>query len=87
MMPKDTQIEIYYDELKKLVRDKYEKNKGFKIAPMREIDIIDYLEMLMTHNIDNFVNLRDIITETEVVGFKNDLEITTLLNKVISLKN
>jgi hypothetical protein len=54
---------------------------------MREIDIIDYLEMLMTHNIDNFVNLRDIITETEVVGFKNDLEITTLLNKVISLKN
>lgn len=86
-MPKDTQIEIYYDELKKLVRDKYEKNKGFKIAPMREIDIIDYLEMLMTHNIDNFVNLRDIITETEVVGFKNDLEITTLLNKVISLKN
>jgi hypothetical protein len=87
MMPKDTQIEIYYDELKKLVRDKYEKNKGFKIAAMREIDIIDYLEMLMTHNIDNFVNLRDIITETEVVGFKNDLEIITLLNKVISLKN
>lgn len=86
-MPKDTQIEILYDDLKKVISEKYEKMKGFKIAPMGDINIIDYLELLLFDNIDNFSIVKDIITEWELVTFKNDTEINQIFNKIRILKN
>ncbi len=85
-MPKETEIEILYEELKKVVGQKYEKMKGFKIAPMREIDIVDYLSLHFFHDIDNFSNIRDIITEWEIVPLKNDIDIVQIFNRINQLK-
>lgn len=87
VMPKETEIEILYDDLKKVIAEKYEKMKGFKIAPMREIDIVDYLTMFYFHNIDNFTNLSDIITEWEIVPLRNDPEVIMILTKIKALSN
>ena len=85
-MPKETQIEIIYGELKKVIAEKYEKMKGFPIAPMREISIVDYLENVFFNNSDNFSMLNDIITEWELVTFKNDIEINQLFNRIRILR-
>lgn len=85
-MPKETQIEIIYDELKKYIGEKYENMKGFKIAPMREIDIVDYLEMYFFHNVDNISTVSDIITSFELVPFLNDLQIQLMFQKIKELR-
>lgn len=85
-MPKETQIEILFDELKKIIGVKYENMKGFKVAPMREIDIVDYLSNLYFHGIDDITNVKDIITEWELVPFKSDIEIQVILYKIRELR-
>lgn len=85
-MPKGTEIEILYSELKNVIGERYEKMKGFKIVPMREIDISDYLSLLYFHNIDNNTNIKDIIADNEIEHLKNDSEIRLILNKIKTLR-
>lgn len=85
-MPKDTEIEILYSNLKEVIEEKYEKMKGFRIASMRAIDISDYLSMLYFHNIDNNTNIKDIIADNEMEHLKNDNDILQILNKIKQLK-
>lgn len=85
-MPKETEIEILYTELKTLIAHKYVNMKGFKIAPMREIDLVDYLANYFVRGIDNMASISDIITEWELVPLKSDVEIIQLFNKLRILK-
>ena len=85
-MPKETEIEIIYSDLKRVIGEKYENMKGFKIVPMREVDIVDYLANFFLRNIDNMISLSDIITESELSAFKNDMEIIQMFNRIRNLK-
>ena len=85
-MPKETEIEVIYGEIKQRIAELYENNKGFKIAPMKEIDIVDYLEQYFFHNIDNFFLINSIITESELVPFKNDTQINLMFRRIRNLR-
>jgi hypothetical protein len=53
---------------------------------MREVDIADYLANFFLRNIDNMISLSDIITESELSAFKNDMEIIQMFNRIRNLK-
>jgi hypothetical protein len=86
IMPRETEMEILYSQLKEVIGEKYEKMKGFPIMPGREIDISDYLALLYFHKIDNNTNIKDIIAEYELEHLKNDMEINLILNRIRQLQ-